>query len=233
MPGSYLYPNEKARYAYIADVLDTLVLRDVKQKYRIRNAEQLRRTCEFLMDNIGNISSLKNIATALSQVGLKINDKTLAAYIDHLCNAFAFYRVRRYDVSGKKYLSTGDKYYLADHAFRYAQLGTRKLDFGHVYENMVAIELLRRGWEVYVGVLYQKEVDFVAVKRGRRVYIQVSDDISQESTFEREISPLRKIRDAYPKAIIAKTGHETTDWDGIKVIDIARWLMGEASRIDD
>lgn len=233
MPGSYLYPNERARYAYIADVLDTLVLRDVKQKYRIRNAEQLRRTCEFLMDNIGNISSLKNIAAALAQAGLKINDKTLAAYIDHLCNAFAFYRVRRYDVSGKKYLSTGDKYYLADHAFRYAQLGTRKLDFGHVYENMVAIELLRRGWEVYVGVLYQKEVDFVAVKRGRRVYIQVSDDISQESTFEREISPLRKIRDAYPKAIIAKTGHETTDWDGIKVIDIARWLMGEASGIDD
>lgn len=142
-------------------------------------------------------------------------------------HAFAFYRVRRFDVAGKKYLSTGDKYYLADHSFRYAKLGTRRLDFGRIYENMVAIELMRRGWEVYVGVLYQKEVDFVAAKQGQRLYIQVSDDISQESTFEREITPLRKIRDAYPKAIIAKTGHEATDWDGIKVIDLGRWLMGE------
>ena len=232
MPGSYLYPDERARFVYISDVLDTLVLRDVRQKYRIRNAEQLKRTCEFLMDNVGNISSLKSMAATLSQAGLKINDKTLAAYIDHLCDAFAFYRVRRFDVAGKKYLSTGDKYYLADHSFRYAKLGTRRLDFGRIYENMVAIELMRRGWEVYVGVLYQKEVDFVAAKQGQRLYIQVSDDISQESTFEREITPLRKIRDAYPKAIIAKTGHETTDWDGIKVIDLGRWLMGQTGELD-
>ena len=233
MPGSYLYPDERARYAYLSDVFDTLVLRDVKQKYRIRSAEQLKRACEFLMDNIGNVSSLKNMAAELSRAGLKISDKTLAAYIDHLCNAFAFYRVRRFDVSGKRYLASGDKYYLADHSFRYAQLGTRKLDFGHIYENMVAIELLRRGWEVYVGVLYQKEVDFVAIKQGRRIYIQVSDDISRESAFEREISPLRKIRDAYPKAIIARTGHEATDWDGIKVIDLARWLMGTKEGVGD
>ena len=93
---------------------------------------------------------------------------------------------------------------------------------------MVAIELMRRGWEVYVGVLYQKEVDFVAIMRDRRVYIQVSDDISQEATLERELDPLRRIRDAYPKCIITRTGHETTDWDGIKVIDLARWLMGES-----
>lgn len=184
------------------------------------------------MDNVGNISSLKSMAATLSQAGLKMNDKTLAAYIDHLCDAFAFYRVRRFDVAGKKYLSTGDKYYLADHSFRYAKLGTRRLDFGRIYENMVAIELMRRGWEVYVGVLYQKEVDFVAAKQGQRLYIQVSDDISQESTFEREITPLRKIRDAYPKAIIAKTGHEATDWDGIKVIDLGRWLMGQTGEFD-
>ncbi len=98
------------------------------------------------MDNVGNISSLKSMAATLSQAGLKMNDKTLAAYIDHLCDAFAFYRVRRFDVAGKKYLSTGDKYYLADHSFRYAKLGTRRLDFGRIYENMVAIELMRRGW---------------------------------------------------------------------------------------
>lgn len=233
MPGSYIYADERMRFSYISDVLETLILRDIRQKYRIRNTVRLRRSCEFLMDNIGNISSLKGMAAELSQANLKISDKTLAAYIDYLCGAFAFYRVRRYDVAGKKYLSTGDKYYLADHAFRYAELGTKKLDFGRVYENMVAIELLRRGWEVYVGVLYQKEVDFVAVKRDRRVYIQVSDDISQEKTLEREMDPLRRIRDAYPKFVIARTGHETTDWDGIKVIDLARWLMGQADDFVD
>lgn len=231
MPGSYIYPDERMRFSYITDVLETLILRDIRQKYRIRNAEQLKRSCEFLMDNVGNISSIKGMAAELSRANLTISDKTLAVYIDYLCNAFGFYRVRRFDVSGKKYLSTGDKYYLADHSFRYAELGTKKLDFGHVYENMVAIELMRRGWEVYVGVLYQKEVDFVAIMRDRRVYIQVSDDISQEATLERELDPLRRIRDAYPKCIIARTGHETTDWDGIKVIDLARWLMGESDEL--
>lgn len=226
MPGSYLYSDEKARFAYTSDVLDMLILRDIKQKHHVRNTEQLARTCDFLLDNIGNIVSLRSITAGLCAAGLKISEKTLANYVEHLCSAFLLYRVRRFDIAGKKYLSSGDKYYLVDHSFRYAKLGTKKLDFGHVYENMVAIELIRRGFEIYVGALYKKEIDFVAVRRDEKVYIQVSDDISSETTFEREISPLLKIRDAYPKIIIARTRHETTDWEGVKVIDIARWLMG-------
>lgn len=226
MPGSYLYSDEKARFAYTSDVLDMLILRDIKQKHRIRNTEQLARTCDFLLDNIGNIVSLRSITAGLCAAGLKMSEKTLANYVEYLCSAFLLYRVRRFDIAGKKYLSSGDKYYLVDHSFRYAKLGTKKLDFRHVYENMVAIELIRRGFEIYVGALYKKEIDFVAVRRDEKVYIQVSDDISSETTFEREISPLLKIRDAYPKTIIARTRHETTDWEGVKVIDIARWLMG-------
>lgn len=225
MPGSYLYANDQTRRRYLSDVLDMLVVRDIKQKHRIRNEEQLVRLCDFLMDNIGNVTSLHNVGNALEANGFKISDKTLAAYVGYLCSAFAFYKVRRYDISGKRYLASGEKYYLADHSFRYAKLGTKKLDYGHVYENMVALELMRRGWEVYVGVLYKKEVDFVAVRNGERLYVQVSDDISQASTLERELDPLRKIGDAYPKMLIARTKHDAVQYDGIQVLDLARWLM--------
>ncbi|MFU0558048.1 DUF4143 domain-containing protein [Gardnerella vaginalis] len=137
-----------------------------------------------------------------------------------------FYPIQRYDIKGKKYLESDKKYYLADLSFRFSELGTRYSDVGHLYENLVAIELLRRGYEVYVGKLYTKEIDFVAKKDGKLTYIQVSDDISREETFEREISPLLSIKDAYPKMIIARTRHDEMEQDGVRIVDIARWLYG-------
>ena len=165
-----------------------------------------------------------NISKTLKNDQSEITRKTVSKYIGYLENAFLFYEAKRYDLKGKKYLANNSKYYLCDTSFRYAVNGTRNMNFGRVYENIVYLELRRRGYEVYVGKLYKKEVDFVAKKREAQIYIQVSDNISDEKTFEREYSPLLAIRDAYPKMIIARTHHETYDYKGVQVVDICRWL---------
>lgn len=225
MSGSYLYKDQESKYDYIADVFDTLIVRDIRRKYKIRNVQLMDRIVDYLMDNISNLSSARNITNTLGSMNEKIHHTTVGSYMQYLCNAFAFYKIRRYDIKGKKYLSSNDKYYLSDHAFRYAKLGTKNMDYGRILENIVAIELLRRGYEVYVGVLYKKEIDFVAIKRSEKKYIQVSDNISDKKTFEREAAPLLQIKDAYPKLIIARTRHDETQYEGIRIIDIADWLL--------
>ena len=225
MAGSYLYKEQEAKFDYIAEVFDTLIVRDIRKKYKIRNMQLMDRIVDFLMDNISNLTSARNIADTLSRQNEKSNHVTISAYMQYLCNAFAFYKVRRYDIKGKKYLASSDKYYLSDHTFRYAKLGTRNLDYGRTLENIVAVELLRRGYEIYVGVLYKKEIDFVAIKRSEKIYIQVSDNIEDEKTFEREVTPLLQIRDAYPKMLIARTRHDEYQYEGIKIMDIADWLL--------
>ncbi len=225
MAGSYLYKNQEDKYTYIGEVFDTLILRDIRQKYNIRNQTLMDSVVDFLMDNIANLTSARNITEVLHKNKDTINHKTVGKYIEYLCNAFAFYKIRRYDIRGKKYLATNHKYYLSDHAFRYAKLGTKNLDHGRLLENIVAMELLRRGYEVYVGVLYKKEIDFVAIKRNEKLYIQVSDNISDRDTFAREIAPLLQIKDAYPKMVLARTRYEEYQYEGIRVIDIADWLL--------
>lgn len=225
MSGSYLYKSPEAKYDYIADVFDTLIVRDIQKKYNIRNMPLMEQLCDFLIDNISNLTSARSVAKAFATQQVKTNDRTVSAYLKYLCNAFAFYRVRRYDIQGKRYLASNDKYYLCDHSFKYAKLGTKNADYGRSIENIVAIELLRRGYELYAGVLYKKEIDFVAIKRSEKLYIQVASSIDDPDTFQREVDPLLRIKDAYPKIILARTRQEPYQHEGVKIVDVADWLL--------
>lgn len=227
LSGAYLYKEQDEKYNYVNDIYNTLIKIDICNKYNIKKDHLLDMINDFLMDNISNLTSIRNIADSLTNNKDKINHKTVSSYINYLCNAFLFYRIRRYDIQGKKYLSSQDKYYLVDHSFKYAKLGTKNINYGRVYENIVAMELLRRGYEVYVGILYEKEIDFVATKRNEKIYIQVSSDIGDDfenNTFKREVDSLLKIKDAYPKMIIARTKHDDYQYEGIQIVDISNWL---------
>ena len=226
LAGSYLYKDEASRIGYVREVYQTILRRDIVQRFKLPDSRVLERLAEFLMDNIGNVTSANNAAESLVADRVPTNHVTVGNYLGHLANAYLFVELKRYDVRGRRCLEQSGKYYLMDHAIRYAVLGRRNMDYGHVYENIVCIELLRRGYEVYVGKLYQKEIDFVAMKGSEKIYIQVSDDISEPKTLSRELESLGKIRDSYPKLLIARTRHDETDRDGVRIIDIARWLEG-------
>ena len=224
MSGSYLYRSEEDAKKYVNGIYRSTITKDIISKFKVENEDLLVMIGNFLMDNLGSQTSIRNVAAKLTSGTYKTNDKTVGAYINYFCRSFLFYPIKRYDIRGKRYLESDKKYYLSDLSFRFSEIGTKNADYGHLYENIIALELLRRGYEVYVGKLYDREVDFVAIKEGEKIYIQVSDDISRDDTFKREVSSLLSIKDAYPKFLIARTKHEETQYEGIRIMDIARWL---------
>ncbi|MBQ0153980.1 MAG: ATP-binding protein [Bacteroidales bacterium] len=223
--GSYVYTSATKRTQYVKDVYTTILQRDLVDKYHLADNQVLSHLGNYLMDNVSNISSPYGISQELNRMEISTNNHTISDYIDYLCKAYVFYQVNRYDLRGKKYLQSLNKFYLADSSLRYAILGTRNMDYGRMYENLVYLELRRRGYDIYIGKLYQKEIDFVAMRRSEKIYIQVSDDISSLETKERELAPLLKIKDAYPKWLIARTRHPEYDYQGILIKDLATWLQ--------
>ena len=225
MPGVLTFNDNKDKLSYLSDVYKTILLRDLVDKYKIRNKNELDKVSRFMLDNIGNLLSPNNICNVLNHDKCKITRKTVKKFISYFENSFMFYKVSRYDLKGKKYLINNEKYYLVDIGFKYAINGIKSIDYGRNLENVVYLELLRRGYEVYVGKLYQKEIDFVAIKNDEKIYIQVCDYLDNPETFKREYSSLLALKDAYPKMIIARTHHDTYLYEGIKIVDIARWLV--------
>ena len=225
LAGSYVYATQAEKVRYVQEVYHTIIERDIIQRYKLSDVYLLNKIAEYLMDNIGNTTSYRSVSGFLQSEQIKTNHVTVGNYMDFLCRTFLFNQVKRYDVRGKGYLRMIDKYYLVDSGFRYALLGTRNMDYGRIYENLVALELLRRGYDIYVGKLYQKEIDFVAMRGNEKIYIQVSDNISSKETFEREYLPLLQIKDVYPKFIIARTRVPKYDYQGIQIIDLAEWLL--------
>ena len=225
LAGAYIYRDKEDQVSYIKDVYQSVIKRDLLDKYGIKEEALLDSLTDYLMDNVSNLTSASKISTFFKQNGYETNHITIGNYLKYLCSAYMFYKVKRYDIRGKKYLETSDKYYLSDLGFRYAILGSRNMDYGRAYENLVALELMRRGYDIYVGKLYQKEIDFVAMKQSEKIYIQVSDNISEQITLARELAPLKSIKDSYPKMLIANTGHEEYDIEGIKILNLSDWML--------
>lgn len=224
-------PDEAAHRAYCKSLYETVVVRDILERESRRgrrnltNPYLLERVCRFLADNVGNVNSINGIAGTLQADGAKAANRTVDAYIGALCETYLFYPVRRYDIKGKELLRTGGKHYVVDTGIRNYLQGYRDVDQGRVFENMVYLQLLYDGFDVSVGKLRAGEVDFVASREGGRAYVQVTEDMTNPATMERELAPLRAVRDAHPKVVVAARGSYPVEVDGIRILSAADFLL--------
>lgn len=229
--GSFPYTLELREHSgqikdYLDAVYNTIVVKDVASRKKIGDTMMLESVTRFIFDNIGNSLSTKKIADTMTSDGRKIDVKTVEKYIGALKESYIIYQAKRYNIKGKQYLKTLDKYYVVDIGMRYMLLGSRSTDVGHILENIVYLELIRRGYEVYVGKVDDAEVDFVAIYSGRPSYFQVAATVRDENTLKRELAPLQKIKDHYSKFILTLDDDPEADYDGIIRINAFDWLLG-------
>lgn len=212
---------------YLDGIYDSIVLKDIIARKRFPDIAMLQSVVRFLFDNIGNLCSTKKIADTMTSAGRKITVHTVESYLSALTDSFIFYRAGRYDIKGKQYLKTGDKYYSADIGLRYNALGPRKADDGHILENVIYLELLRRGYEVYIGKIGTNEVDFIAIGDEGEEYYQVAYTVidSDGKTLERELAPLNAINDHNPKFLLTMDYGPLISHNGIKQINALDWLL--------
>lgn len=211
---------------YLEGLYNTIVVKDIVKRKRITDTMMLKSVLRFVFDNIGNPLSSKKIADTMTSDGRKIDVKTVEKYLEALSESYIIYQAKRYNIKGKQYLKTLEKYYVVDIGLRFMLLGSRQVDAGHILENVVYLELLRRGYDVYVGKIDAFEVDFVAQNRKGTAYFQVALTVRDEKTLERELRPLQAIRDHYPKALLTMDEDPETQYDGIRRLNARDWLLG-------
>lgn len=230
MPGLTLFNfNEQQIIQTLDGIFSTVLTKDIIEQADVRDPALIKKITKFLADNIGNnisINKIKNTLVSQNVVSKGIKPNTIDNYITLLENAFVFYSASRYDIKGKEYLKTQGKYYMADIGLRNFFLGFRGTDRGHIIENIVYMELLHRGYNVSIGKIDSKEVDFIATKFNEKLYIQVSDTLQEESTRNREFTSLNAINDNFEKIILTMDNiFVGTNDDGIKVVNLIEWLI--------
>ena len=229
--GSFPYILQLSRRrdinAYLEGIYTSIVLKDIVARHRISDAGMLDSVIRFMFDNIGNLCSATNIANTMTSKGRKISAPTVENYLSALVDSFVLYKAGRYDVKGKQHLATGSKYYLSDIGLRYYLLGSKRADLGHILENVVYLELLRRGYEIYIGKVGSAEVDFIAIGDEGEEYYQVAYTVNDADgkTLARELEPLESIKDHNPKHLITMDFVPLTSHNGIKQINALEWLL--------
>ena len=210
---------------YLDSIFNTILIKDIATRKNISDTGMLRSVTEFMFSSVGNILSIKKIADTLTSSGRSISVHTVESYLDALVDSFIFNKVSRYDIKGKQYLQSGEKYYATDVTMRYTLLVRKNIDLGHILENIVYLELIHRGYKVFIGKTGDKEVDFVAENSKGITYFQVVYTVRDEKTLERELKALESINDHYPKYILTMDVDPEVDYNGIRKINVLDWLL--------
>lgn len=210
---------------YLSGIINTVIIKDITARKKITDTMMLEHVLRFVFDNIGNQLSTKKISDTMTSSGRSINVRTVESYLSAFMESYIIYEAKRFDIKGRQYLKTLEKYYVVDIGLRYALLGSRGTDVGHILENVVYLELIRRGYEVYIGKIGAVEVDFVAIKQDEIKYFQVAATVRDQNVLERELRPLQKITDHYPKYILTLDRDPIGDYNGIRTMNALEFLV--------
>ncbi len=221
------YKNKEEILSYLESIYNAIILRDVLQRSKISDVNRLKKLILFMFNNIGSLTSINNIKNQMINDNFKIDVATIKNYLNTLTNSFILHKAPRYDIRGKELLKTNDKYYIADTGLRYFLLRNDKEDIGHILENVIYLELLRRGYKIYVGKNGTLEIDFVAIKGNKIEYYQVAHSVLSAETLERELNGFKNIKDNYPKYLLTTDYLTQGNYDGIECINIINWLLEE------
>lgn len=223
----HIYEEREAIKEYIQGLYSTIVLKDIQQRKKISDTLLLEKIVKFALQNTANLLSPKKICDTFVSSGKKTSPAMIDNCLSALCETYLFYKINRYDVKGKEILKTLEKYYAVDMGLRFFMLGAKTGDEGHILENLIFLELKRRGYEIYIGKVDDMEIDFVAIKDGAITYIQVALTVREESTLKRELKPLSSVKDSFPKILLTMDNFPVTYHNGIKQLYALDFLNGD------